>query len=211
MLSLRLPRANAKQAEGSSYHELAGHPWAGMRVRMTLSAKDQAGQTGKSEPVEFMLPQRRFRNPLARAVIEQRRNLIEDPRNRDQVVMRARCADAGARRLHHRSPRLSRPALRLSGGCCATSTRAGMKSVVDQLWHVALRLEDGNLSEAERRLREAQEKLAKALQEGATDEEIQQLMQELRQALNEFLEQMPARPRASRPSRCRRACHPTRC
>ena len=66
MLSLRLPRANAKQAEAASYHELSGHPWAGMRVRMVLSAKDQAGQIGKSEPVEFILPQRRFDNPIAR-------------------------------------------------------------------------------------------------------------------------------------------------
>jgi uncharacterized protein (TIGR02302 family) len=69
-------------------------------------------------------------------------------------------------------------------------TRAGTRSVVDQLWHVALRLEDGDLSEAERRLREAQEQLSKALQEGASDEEIQRLMNELRQALADFMQQM---------------------
>ena len=189
VLSLRLPRVNAKQAEGSSYHELSGHPWAGLRVRMVLSAKDQAGQVGKSTPVELILPQRRFENPIARAIIEQRRNLIEDPRNRDQVVIgldalavepdgffQDRHAYLGLRSAYWRLVR--------------DRTRAGMKSVVDQLWHVALRLEDGNLSEAERRMREAQENLAKALQEGATDEEIKRLMDELRQALNEFMEQL---------------------
>ena len=86
VLALRLPRANAKQAEAASYHELAGHPWAGMRVRLTLTAKDQAGQIGKSEPFEFILPQRRFDNPIAKAIVEQRRYLVEDPRNRAQVV-----------------------------------------------------------------------------------------------------------------------------
>ena len=51
-------------------------------------------------------------------------------------------------------------------------SRVSLKSVGEQLWQVALRLEDGNLSEAERALREAQEKLTKALQDGASEAEI---------------------------------------
>jgi uncharacterized protein (TIGR02302 family) len=69
-------------------------------------------------------------------------------------------------------------------------TRAGFASVVDQLWQIALRIEDGNLSDAERALKEAQDKLAKALENGASEEEIKQLMQELRQALSEFMKQL---------------------
>ena len=189
VLTLRLPRMNAKHAEGTSYHELSGHPWAGMRVRMVLSAKDQAGQVGKSEPVEFILPQRRFYNPIARAVIEQRRALIEDPRNRDQVLIGL---DAIAVEPEGFFPDYS-AYINLRGAYWRLQrdrTRAGTKDVVDQLWHVAVRLEDGNLSDAERRLRQAQEDLAKALQQGASDEEIQRLMNELRQALNEFMEQL---------------------
>ncbi|MDX2155179.1 MAG: TIGR02302 family protein [Hyphomicrobiaceae bacterium] len=189
LLTLRLPRANAKEGEAFSYHELTGHPWAGSRVRLVLSAKDHAGQSGKSEPHELILPQRRFENPIAKAVVEQRRLLVEDPRNRDRV---ARALDAIAiepegfiqdRRayLGLRSAfwRLQRD-----------KSRASTRSVVEQLWHVALRLEDGDLSEAERALREAQERLSKALQDGASDEEIQRLMNELRQALNDFMQQL---------------------
>jgi uncharacterized protein (TIGR02302 family) len=55
---------------------------------------------------------------------------------------------------------------------------------------VALRIEDGDLSDAERRLRDAQERLSKLLQEGASDQEIQEAMKELRTALNEYLQQM---------------------
>ena len=44
-----------------------------MRVELTLVAKDLAGQSGRSKPVEIVLPERRFTKPLARAVIEQRR------------------------------------------------------------------------------------------------------------------------------------------
>jgi hypothetical protein len=38
---------------------------------MTLVAKDEAGQEGRSAPVEVDLPARNFANPLARAVVEQ--------------------------------------------------------------------------------------------------------------------------------------------
>ena len=188
-LGLRLPRANAKDGEAFSYHELTGHPWAGSRVQLTLSAKDQAGQVGRSPSLELILPQRRFQNPIAKAVVEQRRFLVEDPRNRDAVgyaldsialepegFINDRRAYLGLRSAYWRLKR--------------DKSRAGMKSVVDQLWHVALRLEDGDLSDAERALREAQEELSKALQDGASDEEIQRLMDQLRQALSNFMEQM---------------------
>ena len=49
-------------------------------------AKDLAGQTGRSETIELVLPERRFTKPLARAVVEQRRKLVEDPRDRLQVA-----------------------------------------------------------------------------------------------------------------------------
>ncbi len=85
-LALRLPRSYPKAAEGTSFHEIGDHPWAGMKVQLTLVAKDLAGQTGRSETIELVLPERRFTKPLARAVVEQRRKLVEDPRDRLQVA-----------------------------------------------------------------------------------------------------------------------------
>ena len=190
VLTLRLPRHNAKETETSSMHELGAHPWAGMKVRMTLIAKDHGGNVGKSQPIEIVLPQRRFSNPLAKAVIEQRRKLVEDPRYRPLVVkaldaltyepdgfITDRHAYLGLRSSFHRLQR--------------DGTRATLRSVVDQLWHVALRIEDGGgLTDAERRLRDIQDQLSKALEEGASDEEIARLMQELRQAMAEFMQQL---------------------
>src|SRR4029077_16863579 len=176
-------------AEGQSFHEIGDHPWAGMKVRLTLVAKDLAGQVGRSDTIDMVLPERRFSKPLARAVVEQRRRLVEDPRDRLQV---ASALDAltlepegfiedlqvylGLRSAYWRLQR--------------DTTRASRNTVIAQLWDVALRIEDGNLSDAERALRAAQERLSKALEEGASDEEIQRLMQELRQALAQFLEQL---------------------
>ena len=75
-----------KRPKGTSFHEIGDHPWAGMKVQLTLVAKDLAGQTGRSETIELVLPERRFTKPLARAVVEQRRRLVEDPRDRLQVA-----------------------------------------------------------------------------------------------------------------------------
>jgi uncharacterized protein (TIGR02302 family) len=188
-LALRLPKAYPKQAEGQSFHEIGDHPWAGMKVRLTLVAKDLAGQVGRSETVEMVLPERRFSKPLARAVVEQRRRLVEDPRDRLQVMRALEALTLepegfiedlqvylGLRSAYWRLQR--------------DTTRASRNSVIAQLWDVALRIEDGNLSDAERALRAAQERLSKALEEGASDEEIQRLMQELRQALAQFLDQL---------------------
>jgi uncharacterized protein (TIGR02302 family) len=69
-------------------------------------------------------------------------------------------------------------------------SRAGRNTSIQQLWQIALRIEDGALSDAERALKAAQDKLQKALQDGATDEELKQLMQELREAMAKFMEEL---------------------
>jgi len=190
--TLRLPQAGAQTAgkpgEALTYLELGAHPWAGLSVRMTLEAKDAAGQIGTSEPREIEIPQRRFTKPLARALIEQRRKLVDDPRYKGEVVKAMTAlmiapegfidpqAYLGMRTATNRLQR--------------NKTRAGMRSVIDQLWHVALRIEDGNLSDAERRLKDAQDKLSKAIDDGASEEEIEKLMQDLRQAMNDYIQQL---------------------
>jgi uncharacterized protein (TIGR02302 family) len=197
-LALRLPRAYPKQAEGQSFHEIGDHPWAGLKVELTLVAKDVAGQTGRSAPIELVLPERRFVKPLARAVIEQRRRLVEDPRDRLRVARAIEALTVEPEEfiddlqvyLALRSAywRLQRD-----------NTRTARNSVIAQLWNTALRIEDGNLTDAERALRAAQERLSKALEEGASDEEIQKLMQELRQALAQFLEQLSKQAENAQP------------
>jgi uncharacterized protein (TIGR02302 family) len=189
-LTLRQPSLRAKDKETWSFHELASHPWTGMRARMTLVVKDHAGNVGHSQTIEMTVPERRFFRPLARAVIEQRRLLAEDSRYRLRVV---RSLDAltyepagfiddrsvflGLRSARHRLVR--------------DKSREGISSVREHLWHIALRIEDGrSLSDAERRLRELQEQLSRAIQNGASQEEIQRLMQELRQALNQYLQEL---------------------
>ena len=67
---------------------------------------------------------------------------------------------------------------------------APFEDVLELLWDTALHLEDGRLSLAERELRELQDALRRALEEGASDEELERLMSELQRALDEFLDAM---------------------
>ena len=188
-LALKIPRSGAKSFEASSLLDLGAHPWAGQKVELWLEATDVAGQVGRSESIEVALPARRFVKPLARAVIEQRRKLAEDSRNRPAVV---RALDAltmepegfiddaaiylGFRTVYHRIER--------------ENSREAISSAVDQLWDLALKIEDGALSNAEKALKDAQDRLAKALENGADEKEIAALIQELKQAMNKYLEEM---------------------
>ena len=63
-------------------------------------------------------------------------------------------------------------------------------SVQSVLWDTALRIEDGEVSIAARDLQELQRKLEEALARDASDEELEQLMDELQAALDRYLDAM---------------------
>ena len=190
---LTLPKLRARSGSAQTIKELSAHPWAGSKVKLRLVARDDPGQEGLSDPVELTLPQRPFFEPLARAVIEQRRNLALDRNAADQV---ARILDVLAidpdEHIDDYGVYLGmRTAFwRLRSGDGSEDT---LRSVIDQLWEVALQIEDGDLSLAAEDLRAAQERLMQALEEGAPDDEIERLMAELREALDQFLRELAQR------------------
>ena len=98
-----------------------------MTVELSLVAKDLAGQTGRSAPIEMVLPERRFTKPLARAVVEQRRRLAEDPRDRLQVARAHRRADAGARGVHRGPAGVPGPALGLLAAAARRHARGAQQ------------------------------------------------------------------------------------
>jgi uncharacterized protein (TIGR02302 family) len=63
-----------------------------------------------------------------------------------------------------------------------------LRDVVGRLWAMAVQIEDGNISDAEAALRAAQEALRQALERGASEEEIKRLTDELRAALDRFMQ-----------------------
>jgi uncharacterized protein (TIGR02302 family) len=64
------------------------------------------------------------------------------------------------------------------------------EDVASLLWDAALELEFGELDNALERLRRAQERLAEAMRQGASDEEIAELMQEMREAMDDYMQEL---------------------
>ena len=79
--SLVLP-STKNNSEAMTYKDLTSHPWAGSQAFLSLSARDEAGQVTRTKKVQIKLPIRRFTNPLAKAIIEQRNKLVMKPRSK---------------------------------------------------------------------------------------------------------------------------------
>jgi uncharacterized protein (TIGR02302 family) len=187
--SLVLPNARTRNGVGQTVKDLSEDPYAGADVTLTLTAKDEAGNEGKSEPFNMRLPERLFTKPLARALIEQRRILALDANQNAQVY-----AALDALMI---APDLFMPETGHYLGLYsvarqleAARTDDAMREVVASLWALAVTIEDGNITDVDKALRAAQEALKQALERGASDEEIKKLTENLRAALDNFIRQL---------------------
>ncbi len=70
-----------------------------------------------------------------------------------------------------------------------------LRGVVNFLWTIALGIEDGDLSLTAQALRDAQDALRRALENNASNEEIQKLTENLRQAMQQFLQALAEQAR----------------
>jgi len=199
---LILPQARTRAGVAQTIKDLTDHPWAGAEVEMTLVARDEGGNVGKSEPFAFRLPERVFTKPLARALVEQRRNLALDANARPLVLT---ALDALALAPEKFTPDAG-TYLGLRGifwSLVRAKTDDGLRDVAARLWSMAVQLEDGDISDAQANLRNAEEALRQALERGASDEELKALMDQLRAAMDRFMqamaEQLKNNPQAARP------------
>ncbi len=174
--------------------DFSQHPWAHLPVRITLMAQDARDQQFASEPYQTDLPARRFFDPLAAAVIEQRRDLLWARANAPRVAQMLRAVSHLPEDLFRSDTAYLR--LRVVLRRLETFDRHGALDVKQQeeiaqaLWELAVLIEDGTLADALERMRRAQERLTEAMQNGASDEEIAELMQELRDATQDYMRQL---------------------
>ena len=180
--------------EETLIENLSKHPWSGLAVNVQLTVEDDLGQTGDSAVLDTILPGRRFFEPLANAIVEQRRDLLWSRENGARVAGLLRA-------ISHRPDgfvenntaylklriTLKRLELRIQFDQFDAASR---DEIAEALWDVALSFEEGRLTDALERLRRAQDRLAEAMRQGASDEEIAELMQELREAMQEYMNQL---------------------
>jgi uncharacterized protein (TIGR02302 family) len=192
--SLVLPNARTRNGVGQTVKDLSEDPYAGADVTLTLTARDEAGNEGASEPFNMRLPERLFTKPLPRALIEQRRILALDA-NQNAQVYAALDALMIAPQLFTPEPGQYLGLYSVTRQLEAARTDDAMREVVASLWALAVTIEDGNISDVDKALRAAQEALKQALERGASDEEIKKLTENLRAALDNFLRQLAEQQR----------------
>ena len=191
---LVLPNARTRNGVGQTVKDLSEDPYAGADVTLTLTARDEAGNEGRSEPFSMRLPERLFTKPLARALIEQRRTLALDA-NQNAQVYTALDALMIAPELFMPETGQYLGLYSVARQLEAARTDDAMREVVASLWSLAVSIEDGDITDVDKALRAAQDALKQALERGASDEEIKKLTQDLRAALDNFMRQLAEQQR----------------
>jgi uncharacterized protein (TIGR02302 family) len=199
-LPLSMPASGSRrEIEDAFVEDFSQHPWANLPVTIALQVEDARGQTDMTQPTQMVLPGRRFFDPMAAAVVELRRDLLWTRENAGRVaeLMKA---------IGHRPQDAFRS---VEGRIRFTETRdmllasleqGGMDAALrdalsDKMWDLAVLLEEGELADARERLRRAQEMLDEAVRNGADPAEIAELMDELREAMRDYMRQLAEQPR----------------
>lgn len=190
VIDLPLPATGArKDVRGQLVVDLSRHPWANLPVTVSLEVRDGIDQQGRSAPVSMVLPGRRFFDPTAAALIEIRRDLLWSRENarRSAEVLRA----ISWQPQDFMDPALAE-GLRGAIGTLEAGplTDAARNALAQVLWDAAVALEDGGLADALERMNQAQERLSEAIRNGASPDEIQRLMDELREATDAYTDML---------------------
>jgi hypothetical protein len=211
-----LPGVDMKEASDTTQLDMTRHRWAGLMVDVQLVATDGAGQDGRSETIPFILPEKLFLEPMARAAQEVRVTVLREPADYGELPANLNAVKAGAintasmNRLEAAPGEVKRAALMLDaltldghkyiddrslylalrmahGILKAADSKAEADEIDTLLWAAALKAEYGSAADALRRLMAARRALEQALRDGASEEEIKRRMEAFKDAANDYL------------------------
>ncbi len=191
VINIPVPGGSAKSAHGVATQELIAHPWAGLPVVATLVAKDAPGQRATSAAAGFILPERTFKNALARALIDIRKRLSLQPEQHAQAGSDlAALADEPDAFDNNTGIFLT-----LSSTAKLLDRSGEPADVADaqsRLWSLALQLEDNAVARTAQAVQAARDALQQSVQKGdKTDIEkkAEALRREIQRHLQALAEQ----------------------
>ncbi len=165
VINIPVPGGSAKSAHSVASQELISHPWAGLPVLATLVAKDAPGQRATSAPASFTLPERSFKNALARALIDIRKRLSLQPEQHAQAASDlAALADEPDAFDNNAGIflTLSATAKQLD----RSGAPADIAEAQSRLWSLALQLEDDAVARTAQAVQAARDALQQSVQKG---------------------------------------------
>lgn len=192
--AMSLPISGSRKAFEARYEDVfQKHPWANLPVLVTISLTDAAQQTAHSPPKPMRLATPRFFDAVAAALIEQRQALLWSHKNAKNVALMLRAISYKGERLFPNAVsylRLQRIITQLETAHKTDHVALRQEDLAEMLWSLANALESGDIDQALARLKEAQERLNQAMRNGASKEEIEKLMQDLRHATDDYMRQL---------------------
>ncbi len=192
MLDLPLPMTRERTlVDQVLVDDLSKDRMANLPVTLTFTAADAAGQKASAAPLSVVLPGRRFFDPLAAAVIEMRRDLLWSRANAPRVVEVLKALTYKPEGLLPDQKAYLRLRVLIADldKASAHLDTAKRDTFAEEMWSLALLIEEGDLSSAFEAMKRAQDRLSEAIRNGASPAEIERLMQEMRQALDDYMAQ----------------------
>ncbi len=193
MVPIPLPGGETRSAQGVNQQDLTANPWAGLPVIARLVARDAPGQQGLSAEATFVLPERLFLDPAAKALIAIRKRLSLKPDDRDDAV-------DGLDALLMQ-PKLFRGDVGAYVNLGAIyyllewdKSPAAVPAAQQRMWQLALHMEEGQTEHTaqalDRARQAAQDALDKAIRSptDANREALEKRLQELEQAIQNHIQ-----------------------
>ncbi|MBX3502057.1 MAG: TIGR02302 family protein [Alphaproteobacteria bacterium] len=193
-LDLPMVASNPARVDDSIRQDLTPHPWAGLKVVIQLEAKDGAEQAGVSKPAIVHLPERRFTHPVARAIIDLRKNLSRDNSARSRTLASRGLLLLGNAPKAFKEDTVVILGLRVAANRLRNDKTGGDVAEAQRLmWDLAVRIEENTSTDAEREFRAAQRELRDALERQAPDPEIERLIRQLQEAMDRMMREFEER------------------
>ncbi len=193
VIALPLPGGAPKQARGAGVQDLTANPWAGLPVIATLVAKDAPGQRGVSAEANFILPERPFKNPLARAVLDIRKRLSVAPEDHAQAASDlSALADAPEAFDNNSGVYL---ALTSTASLLERSGEpADVAEAQSRLWSLALQLEDDAVARTAQAVQAARQALHQSVEKGDKSD-MERKAEALRREIQKHLQALAEKAR----------------
>ncbi len=178
-------------------YDLSWHSWSGLPVTFEFSATDHKGQITTLEKIGLILPERKFKHPLAKSLIFARKALAWNYKSSFKDI-------AFSLEMHLNNPELFQNDPVIFLALRSASSRLihndhkpdpqrinAASEVISLLWETALVIEEGDIVLALRELRDAQRALEQAMRDpDIDDQELQSLMETLQQKMVNYFNEI---------------------
>ena len=193
VVSIPVPGGSAKLAHGVAAQDLQANPWAGLPVVAVLVGSDAPGQRATSAPAIFTLPERSFKNALARAVIDIRKRLSVAPEQHAQASADLD-ALADAPDAFDNNTGVFLTLSTTSSLLDRSGAPDDIAEAQSRLWSLALQLEDDAVARTAQAVQAARDALQQSVQKGDKTD-IEKKAEALRREIERHLQALAEQAR----------------